>query len=272
MIQYKLTLEKFSINVLERKGEKGTIIFIHGNSMSSKIWQKQFDSEELAEYRLLALDLPGHGESSFSTDPDTDYNVLGYTQVLKEFIDKTKAENIVLVGHSLGGHVAMETLPLIKNCKGCVILASSLINSTAQLPETFLPNPDISCFFSADYTEEDVQKFANAVNGTSNPALPEFVKEDFRKTDKNCRAYLAKSVGENKISDELGILQSIEIPILLTVGEEDKLISRAYFKSAPVKKWGDKVYEIKNAGHSAQFENSDEFDTIIGTFCESILD
>ena len=270
MAQYKIDLKGFSINIIEKKGSKGTIVFIHGNSMSSKIWQKQLNSNAFAEYRLLALDLPGHGDSSHSIDPDAHYNVLFYAQVLSELIIQIKADNIILVGYSLGGNVIIETLPLIKNCKGCVLLASSLVHNAAELPGTFLPNPVVPIFFTADYTEEDVQKFADVVKGISTPPLPDFVAQDFRKTDKNCRSYLAKSVAENKLSDELGILQKATIPIVLTIGVEDKLVSQDYLKNIPLNKWGNKIFVIENAGHSAQFENDADFNTIISSFMQPI--
>ena len=271
MNEYKLKLQNLLINIVEKEGTKGTILFVHGNSMSSKIWQRQFASEALAEYRLLAIDLPGHGDSAHSQDPDADYNVLFYAKILAEFISKTTSENVILAGHSLGGNVVIETLPLIDNCKGCVILASNLVNNAAQLPQTYQPNPDIAAFFTADYTQEDVLKFVDAVKGTTTPPLPAFVADDFRKTDKNCRSYLAKSVAENKLSDELGILQKVEFPILLTIGAEDKLINIDYFKNVSLKKWGNQVFEIEKAGHSAQFENADAFNISIASFCQSIF-
>ena len=239
--------------------------------MSSKIWQRQFGSEALAKYRLLAIDLPGHGDSSHSENPDADYNVLFYAKVLADFISKTKAENFILVGHSLGGNVIIETLPLVKDCKGVVILASSLVNNAAQLPQTYQPNPDLAIFFTADYTDQDVLKFVDALNGTTTPPLPAFVADDFRKTDGNCRSYLAKSVGENKLSDELGILQKAKIPILLALGAEEKLINPDYFKNVPMEKWGNKVFVIEKAGHAAQFENADAFNSSIASFCKSVF-
>jgi len=271
MKQYKLNLKNFSINVTENGKGAQTIIFIHGNSMSSKIWEKQLSSDALAGYRLLALDLPGHGDSSHSTDPDNNYNVLFYAEIIAAFITETTAQNVILVGHSLGGNVAIETLTLIKDYKGCIQIASSIINNAAQLSETFLPNPALPCFFTADYIEDDVQKFADAVKGINNPPLPDFVTEDYRKTDKNCRSYLAKSVGENKLSDELGILQKATAPILLAIGAEDQLVSKDYLKNLSLNKWGNQVFEIAGAGHCAQYENADDFNAILRSFCQSVL-
>jgi pimeloyl-ACP methyl ester carboxylesterase len=271
MKQYKLNLKNLSINVLENGVGENTIIFIHGNSMSSKIWQTQLADEALTDYRLLALDLPGHGDSSHSTDPDNAYNVLFYGEIIAEFIVETKAQNVILVGHSLGANAVIEALPFINNCKGIVLLSASIVHSAADVAATFLPNPAASIFFNADYIEENVQAFNDAAKSLTNPSLPDFVNDDFRKADKNCRSYLAKSVGENKLSDELGILQKTEMPILLVIGAEDQLIDKEYLKNIALNKWKNQVFEISKAGHCAQFENADGFNTLIDSFCQTLL-
>jgi pimeloyl-ACP methyl ester carboxylesterase len=216
------------------------------------------------------MDLPGHGDSSHSTDPDANYNVLFYGEVLAELIKETNVKNVVLVGHSLGANAVIEALPLIKNCNGCVLLGASLVHSAADVAATFLPNPAVSFFFSADYTEDNVKSFAAAVCSKSDSVLPDFIAEDFKKTDKNCRVYLAKSVGENKLSDELDVLKKSEIPVLLAVGVDDQLISKEYLKNVDLTKWKHQVFEIPKAGHCAQFENANDFNSIVSTFCQSL--
>lgn len=52
---------------------KKTIFFIHGNSMSAAMWDKQFKSELFSKYRLIAFDLPSHGNSSVPKDQEVVY-------------------------------------------------------------------------------------------------------------------------------------------------------------------------------------------------------
>jgi pimeloyl-ACP methyl ester carboxylesterase len=54
------------------------VLLIHGNSASSEIFRHQFAASFARSYRLLALDLPGHGASTDAADPQNSYTVPGY--------------------------------------------------------------------------------------------------------------------------------------------------------------------------------------------------
>ncbi len=80
--------------------KKDTILFIHGNSNSHNIFKNQLGSPLLSDYRMIAVDLPGHGESSKCYDDDC-YTIPWYSKMIM------KLTNLSVVGHSLGGHVAI---------------------------------------------------------------------------------------------------------------------------------------------------------------------
>ena len=63
-----------------------TIFFIHGNSGASRSWQGQFESVLLENYRLIAFDLPGHGNSDWGNDPLQDYSPRETARQLSEAI------------------------------------------------------------------------------------------------------------------------------------------------------------------------------------------
>ena len=55
---------------VEERGEHGLpVLFIHGNSSCSAVFDAQLSSPLAAEHRLIAIDLSGHGESSDALDP-----------------------------------------------------------------------------------------------------------------------------------------------------------------------------------------------------------
>ena len=66
------------------------ILLIHGNSSSSRIWQKQLQGPLGAKYRLIAIDLPGHGASSPPPNPEQDYSGPGYAGCIEHGVP-TKA-------------------------------------------------------------------------------------------------------------------------------------------------------------------------------------
>jgi pimeloyl-ACP methyl ester carboxylesterase len=81
-----------------------TCLLLHGFGEGSYVWS-QF-APQLQDYcRVLAIDLRGHGDSDW--DPDADYSSRRHAADLAHVIDMLALEQFVLVGHSLGGELAL---------------------------------------------------------------------------------------------------------------------------------------------------------------------
>jgi pyruvate dehydrogenase E2 component (dihydrolipoamide acetyltransferase) len=84
------------------------IVFIHGLAGSSSTWQSVLGP--FAEtHQVLALDLPGHGQSDAADPAAVDYSISGLAAVVRELLGTLDLSSITLVGHSLGGPVAAAT-------------------------------------------------------------------------------------------------------------------------------------------------------------------
>lgn len=74
---------------------------------------------------LLAVDLPGHGDSA---DVDMDeWTVAALGQVVADLVDAEPAEDVVLVGHSMGGAVVMEAARRLDRPAGVVLVDTFVI-------------------------------------------------------------------------------------------------------------------------------------------------
>jgi pimeloyl-ACP methyl ester carboxylesterase len=82
-----------------------TVVLVHGAWHGAWCWYKLIPLLEQAGHRVLALDLPSHG---IDKTPAADVTMQSYVDRLCRLID-TCAEQVVLVGHSLGGAVITET-------------------------------------------------------------------------------------------------------------------------------------------------------------------
>lgn len=91
-------------------GRGQPVIFVHGWLGSWRYWWPAMQALS-TQYRTFALDLWGYGDSSKAfTDPErkTLYSFAGYTSLLDSFIDQLGiAQPVTLVGHALGGVVAL---------------------------------------------------------------------------------------------------------------------------------------------------------------------
>src|SRR4051795_11706408 len=87
-----------------RAGEGPPVVLIHGITSSSRTWREVLPP--LAErYTVIAPDLLGHGESA---KPRGDYSLGAYASGLRDLLVALEVPAATVVGHSLGGGVAMQ--------------------------------------------------------------------------------------------------------------------------------------------------------------------
>ena len=93
-----------ALHVLEWSEEGVPLLFVHGFGNDAHVW------DEIAPvvapcYRVLALDLRGHGDSDH--DPEHRYDYARFVADLECATEALGVDRLVLVGHSLGGRVSM---------------------------------------------------------------------------------------------------------------------------------------------------------------------
>lgn len=86
----------------EGKGDK-TLLMVHGLGSYAPAWKKNIPALS-QQYRCIAIDLPGYGKSSKGR---YEGGMRFFADVLKEFTEKMELENVVLVGHSMGGQISI---------------------------------------------------------------------------------------------------------------------------------------------------------------------
>ena len=261
-----LNLQNIDIAYLDNElNNEKCILFIHGNSLNTNTFQNQFSDTQLNQYRLIAIDLPGHGDSATSTTPEETYSVPNYAELIVAFVSSLNLENVILVGHSLGGHIAIEASEQIKQCNGLVIFGTPPIGMPPAMGDMFLPNPVINLAYSGEFSMEEAKTLASAF------ATEEYKLEtSILNTDSNARVYLGASIGQGKFKDEIAICTAANFPIAIFHGEGDALINLDYLNNLSFPIWKDKVHVIKDTTHCPQLENHNFFNTILIEFIESL--
>jgi pimeloyl-ACP methyl ester carboxylesterase len=95
------------VNYVEMGPESGEVLmFVHGLSGSWPNWLENIPYFA-REHRVIALDLPGFGDSSM---PDWEVTVEAYGRFVLEFGDALGVERSTIVGNSMGGFIAAETV------------------------------------------------------------------------------------------------------------------------------------------------------------------
>ncbi|OBF68987.1 alpha/beta hydrolase [Mycobacterium sp. 852002-51971_SCH5477799-a] len=86
------------------EGDGEVLLLIHGMAGSSETWRAVIPPLS-KKFRVIAPDLLGHGESA---KPRTDYSLGAFAVWLRDFLDELGISRATVVGHSLGGGVAMQ--------------------------------------------------------------------------------------------------------------------------------------------------------------------
>ena len=86
------------------EGQGEVLLLLHGMAGSSQTWQSVIRPLS-RHYRVVAPDLPGHGQS---TKPRSDYSLGAFAALLRDLLDELGVTRATIVGHSLGGGIAMQ--------------------------------------------------------------------------------------------------------------------------------------------------------------------
>ena len=143
MIQeHKLVIDGDDIALWDRSGNGLPIVLIHGNSCAKECFRPLFESAALAEHRLIAFDLPGCGASSDAHDPDQTYTMPGLGHVIAAILKALELEHFIVVGWSMGGHLAIQSLLNGAEPDGIVLTGTPPCGpDPAEIASTFLPVP-----------------------------------------------------------------------------------------------------------------------------------
>jgi len=101
-------------------GNGENIFFIHGSMGSVEDWETLYPLLK-DKYRVTAIDRPGMG---FSDIGKNDYTLDGNAKIAREIIKKLDLKNVIIVGHSYGGAIALRmAIDYDENIKGYLLLA-----------------------------------------------------------------------------------------------------------------------------------------------------
>lgn len=256
-----------ALAVTDVAGGEPTLVFIHGNSLSTRAWQHQLDAEELAAYRRVAFDLPGHGDSPPSPRPDERYTLPGYAACVTELVRTLDLGALVLVGHSLGGHIALEAAADVPQLAGVFITGTPPLATAADMQQAFRPVPELAHAFNGELSPDAAMAWACAM--TTGEA-PDWMLANMRATDPRARASIGASAAAGEFRDEVEAIRAADFPVAVVHGADDALIATDYLQSLEVPMWRDGVQLVSGGNHAWPSELPDEFNQRLLAFVRDV--
>lgn len=258
------------ISYIETGEGELTLLMIHGNSLRKEAFLPQLRSPLSDHYHLLAVDLPGHGENQRMEPAESIYSIDGLVNFVIQFCQKMAFDRLVLFGHSLGGHLAIEAASAIDSIEGIIALGTPPLTSVETIHSPFLEHPAFPLLLQGELSDDQVDQLARSF-WNEDLRVPGWVSESIRATDPVFRSAFGKSIAAGELKDEVAEIKKLDFPVALAVGEHDTLISRNYIQGvAGDIIWKKSVQIIKGAGHSAQAEKPDQVNRIIFDYVSSL--
>jgi pimeloyl-ACP methyl ester carboxylesterase len=247
-------------------GKGKTIVFLHGFTETSKIWDS-FRDQLSKSYRVIAIDLAGHGKSECL---DSVHSMELQADIVYEVLTQRKVKNCLMIGHSMGGYVALAFASKYPDMlKGLGLFHS---HSFPDTPEGRKNRNRV-----IKVVEQD--KFGYVANFI--PSL--FPVGSRRKFGKEIRALIkiAKEIPKEGIiaalegmkirKNQSAVLKSIKVPVLFIIGLKDS--------KAPIEQLWNMVslpqqsecLILRNVGHMGYIEAPDETFKMIKGFAKRTL-
>jgi pimeloyl-ACP methyl ester carboxylesterase len=257
-----------AIAVHESAGRGPPVVLIHGNSSSSRAFSRQLDGRLGRSFRLIAIDLPGHGASDDAEDTSA-YSLPGHARAIRAVLDALGIDEAHFIGWSLGGHIALEMAPDLRAPRGFVIFGTPPLSFHEALSEAFLPNPAMKVTFQERVDSAEASAYVAAFFRPGFPDVPPFFLDDVLRTDGRARSNLGASVQRGEARDECKVARDLKVPIAVLHGGEEQLVNGGYLGSVPMPTlWRGAVQIIPEAGHTPQWETAEAFDALIEAFVE----
>ena len=271
----KKVLKNPFISYVDTGKGRNTILLIHGLGSNAGFWR--YNIPELAKKnRVIALDLPGYGKSEKG---NYSYSMSFFSNEIKKFVDKLNIHRFILIGHSMGGQVAITfALKYPTMVNKLILISPAGIERFNEAESKILDNyltVDVVKSLGKKGIEYSIKN--NFYNW--NPKFNWLIKE---------RVALKKAIGFNGYASAVvksvrGMLAQptsmklkyLLVPTLIIFGTKDKLIpNKLFHNETPADLFSKGAAQIKNcklkpvnnAGHLVYIEKPKEVNKIILKF------
>jgi pimeloyl-ACP methyl ester carboxylesterase len=259
-------------------GSGPLIVLIHGITGRSEQWVPVM--EALGDrYTLLAPDLLGHGESA---KPRGDYSLGAYASGIRDLLIALNAKPATIVGHSLGGGIAMQlAYQFPERCNRLVLMSSGGIAQDVHplLRAASLPGSEIVLPL---ITNERILRFGQAVGRAlgviglqAGADIAEGARGYASLSDREARAAFLHTI--RAVIDPMGqrisgldrLYLAEALPSLIIWGEDDPIIPAHHGEMAHDAMPESRLELIEGAGHFPQVTHSAKVARLLSDFMQT---
>jgi pimeloyl-ACP methyl ester carboxylesterase len=245
--------------VYDRYGtSRSTLILVHGWSCDRSYWEAQ--AAALAySFTVVTLDLAGHGESGVDRG---DWTIASFGADVAAVAERLQMENIILVGHSMGGDVILEAARRLPGrVRGLV-----WVDTYKELPSRRTAG-QLESFIGTlqnDFPGATKEVVRSMFVAESNPELVERVATDMASAPPAIAVPSVRSalMYANEVP---AVLKELDLPVFAINPEQPASNMQA------LSQYNVEVLTIPRVGHFLMMENPGEFNTILAEVAHRML-
>jgi 3-oxoadipate enol-lactonase len=241
-------MEKINVNGIQlaydRRGKGTPLVLLHGYPLDHHLWDEILPLLE-DTFDVIVPDLRGFGES---TTIDTPYTMDDYASDIVGLLDQLGIPKAAIVGHSMGGYVALAFAKLYPDRVSGLGLVSSQVladppdrkegryKSAADVAENGIGSV-VATMTPKFTTDEKLQAFAHASMERQQPA-----------------AYIGALKAMAERTDSTPLLSTLKVPVVIIHGDSDALIPIDRAREVKVSLPAAYLMELSSTGHMPMME------------------
>lgn len=228
----------------ERRGTGSPLVLLHGYPLDHHLWDEVVPLLQ-DTFDLIVPDLRGFGESS---TVDSFYTMEDIASDIAALLDHLEIEKTAMVGHSMGGYVALAFARLYpERITGLGLVSTQVL---ADAPD----RRDGRYKSAAEVADKGIASVVAAMTPkfTSDARLQEFARQSMEQQQPAAYIGALKAMAERV--DSTPLLSSLTVPVVIVHGDADSLIPIDRAREVKVALPNAHLVEIGGAGHMPMME------------------
>lgn len=245
----------------EAKGDGSpALVFIHGWSCDRSYWEAQV--KHFSNHKVVAIDLAGHGESGLER---TDWTTSAFASDVTAVIEKLNLDQVILIGHSMGGMVMIEAARLMPNRIIGLVGADTLNNLEEEMTREIFD--EFTAPFREDFPKAVDEFVRTMFPETADPELVEKIAADTSSAPPEVGIATFDGMFDYWMNDMKAAAKEIRIPVICINSdlEENNLEGNKKYLE---------TYELMlmpGVGHFVMNEDPERFNQLLEEAIEKIL-
>ena len=248
----------FTYYNIDNRFNENTLVFIHGFSVPSYIWEKTYNSAKEKGFKVIKLDLYGRG---FSDNPDLDYTDELFANQVIELLQELQITNATFLGLSNGGRVISKLADIKPNMvEKLVYVSASSFNNHKNTADKNVSKDEINEFIKNRYPTISSGQLSDFKYPENYP-LWDDKYEELLKFKGFARALISTLKNHKNLDLENKEISDSNKKVYTIWGDSDSVVVYNDIKEKLNKLIPNRFeYTVPNSGHLPHIENQIDFE------------